>query len=59
MIDISKKIVTELQDFLRTSSKNVASYRQKEGDFSRNRKLPFKKLCKFLSKLLKKVYKQN
>ena len=59
MIDISKKIITHLQSFLREAHKNIGKYRQKPTDFTRNRKLPFKTLCKFLSKLLKKVYKVN
>lgn len=59
MLDISKKIITQMQNFLRTAPKNLENYRQKKTDFTRNRKLPFKKLCKLLSKLLKKVYKQN
>jgi hypothetical protein len=59
MLDISKKIVTQIQDFLRTAPKNLDLYGQKKTDFTRNRKLPFKKLCKFVSKLLKKVYRQN
>lgn len=59
MIEISKKIVTQMQNFLRNTNKNIDKYRQRKADFTRNRKLPLKILCKFLSKLLKKVYKQN
>lgn len=59
MIETSKKIITKLQNFLRNAQKNIDKYRQKKSDFTRNRKLPFKILCKFLSKLLKKAYKQN
>lgn len=59
MIEISKKTITQMQNFLRTASKNLENYRQKKTDFTRNRKLAFRTLCKFLSKLLKKVYKQN
>jgi len=44
---------------LRDAPKNLDQYRQKKTDFTRNRKLPFKKLCKLLSKLLKKVCRQN
>jgi hypothetical protein len=59
MIAISKKIVTQMQDFLRNANKNIDQYGQKKTAFTRTRKLPFKQLCNFLSKLLKKVYKQH
>jgi hypothetical protein len=59
MLNISKKIMTQIQDFLRNAHKNLDKYRQKKTDFTRNRKLSFQTLCKFLSKLLKKVYRQN
>jgi hypothetical protein len=54
-----KKIVSQLQTFLRDTSKNPEKYRQKPSDFTRNRKLPFSFICKFFIQLLKKVYKQN
>lgn len=44
----------ELQDFLRETSKSPEKYREKSTNFKRARKLPFKTLCKFLSRLLKK-----
>jgi hypothetical protein len=59
MLDISKKIIVELQNFLREAKKNMDKYKEKKADFIRNRKLTFNFLCKFLSKILKKVYKQN
>jgi len=54
-----KKIIVELQNFLKVAAQNPEKYRQKKSDFTRNRKLFFSILCMFLSKLLKKVYRQN
>jgi hypothetical protein len=36
MIDISQKIVTQIQNFLRNAPKNLDQYRQKKTDFARN-----------------------
>lgn len=39
---------------MREAARNPENYRQKPSDFTRKRKLPFKTLCKFFSKLTKK-----
>ena len=58
MFDVNVKLINELKNFIYSVASNevlLDKFRHMEGDFSRNRKLPFPALVVLITKLCKKT----
>ena len=56
---IFKKIIKDLRKHRSFCVENIALYREKKGDFTRESKLNFSKLSLMLLSLFKSLYKVN